>query len=223
MKKSEINDKIRDYILPSHSHYWVDQYVMYRSFDNDFFIKGYLFYSKGDRELGLKVTYFVTPFFIKDDAITYVFGEDILDIKQQGFFKKVKESWWDTRKEHQVETFKKLNLAIVEQGEIFLSKINTAKDLCAVIKKNMKDNIRAYEVVAYSSILFADKKEQDKLLKGLVKEAENERDVDWVHQIKADALLMLSKETQVERISLLKTWANETIGHLKLPHIKPFS
>ncbi len=222
MRKSEIHNKIREYILSSHSQYWVDQYVMYRSFDRDFFIKGYLFYSKGDNELGLKVTSFVTPLFIKDGAITYVFGEEILNIRQQGFFKKVKDAWWDTRKEHQVETFKKLNLAIAEQGEKILNKINTANDVCSHLKRDMKDNIRVYEVVTYSSILFADRKGQDKLLRGLIKEAENERDVDWVHQINADAQLMLGKETQSERISLLKTWANETIGNLKLPHVKLF-
>ena len=61
MKKSEINEYIRKYILPSHNHYYVDQYVMFRTFDNGFFLKGYLFYSKGDNEMGLKVTYFVTP------------------------------------------------------------------------------------------------------------------------------------------------------------------
>lgn len=222
MKKSEINNRIRDYILPSHPQYWVNQYVIYRYFGNDYFIKGYVFYSKGDSEMGLRVTWFCMPLLVRKDCIVTTIGEDILNIKQQGFFKKVKESWWDTRKEHQVETFRTLNLAIAEQGETVLSKINTAKDLCSLIKKDMKESIRIYEVVAYSSILFADKKEQDKLLKGLVKEAENERDVDWVHQIKADAQLMLNKEMQEERISLLKTWANETIGHLKLPHIKPF-
>lgn len=223
MKKSELNNFIRKYILPNHSHYYLDQYLMYQLFDNDLFIKGYIFYSKGDNEMGLKLTYFVTPLFIKDDAITYVFGEEILNVKQKGLFKKVKEVWWDTKKENQVPTFEKINIAIGEQGEPVLNKLNSAKELCKCLKKDMKDNIRIYEVVAYSSILFSNFTEQDKMLKGLIKEAENERDVDWVHQIKAHAQVMLKKETQEERISLLKSWANETIEHLKLPHIKPLS
>lgn len=222
MKKSEINKYIRKYILPSHCQYYVDQYVMYQTFDNGFFIKGYLFYSKGDNEMGLKLTFFITPLFVKDDAITYIFGEDILNVKSQGLFKKVKEVWWDTRKENQASTFEKINKSISEQGEPILNSIINAKDLCKRLKKEMKDNIRVYEVVAYSSILFSNVKEQDKMLKGLIKEAENERDVDWVHQIKKDAVLMLSLESIEERIKLLKSWANETIGHLKLPNLVPF-
>jgi len=222
MKKSEINNYIRKYILPSHNQYYVDQYVMYQTFDNGFFIKGYLFYSKGDNEMGLKLTSFITPLFVKDDAITYVFGEDILNVKAQGLFKKVKEVWWDTRKENQASTFEKMNNAISEQGEPILNGIKNAKELSKRLKKDMKDNIRVYEVVAYSNILFASVEEQNKMLKGLIKEAENERDVDWVHQIKKDAELMLSIESHNERIQLLKSWANETIGHLKLPHVKPF-
>jgi hypothetical protein len=222
MKKSEINNYIRKYILPSYNQYYVDQYVMYQTFDSEFFIKGYLFYSKGDNELGLRVSYFIMPLFVKKECLVTTIGEEILNIKIQGLFKKVKEVWWDTRKENQASTFEKINKSISEQGEPILNSIINAKELSKRLKKEMRDNIRVYEVVAYSSILFASVEEQDKMLKGLIKEAENERDVYWVHQIKKDAVLMLSIESTEERIKLLKTWANETIGHLKLPHVKPF-
>lgn len=222
MKKSEINNHIRKYILPSHNQYYVDQYAMYQTFNNDFFIKGYLFYSRGDSELGLKVTHFTMPLFVKKDCFVTTIGDDILDIKSNGLFRKVREVWWDTRKENQASTFERINIAIYKQGEPILNGLNSAKELCKRLKKDMKDNIRVYEVVAYSTILFASISEQNKILKGLINEAENERDVDWVHQIKIDATLMLSLESQEERINLLKSWANETIGSLKLPHVKPF-
>lgn len=222
MKKREIDNYIRKYILPNYEHYHLDQYVMYRLFENDLFIKGYIFYSKGDNEMGLKFSCFATPLFIKDDVISYVFGEEILNIRKKGLFRKVKDVWWDTKKENQASTFEKINIAIREQGEPLLNKLNSAKDVCKCIKKDMKNNIRVYEVVVYSSILFANFTEQNKMLKGLIKEAENERDIDWVHQIKADAQVMLNKDTLEGRISLLKSWANETIDHLKLPHIIPF-
>jgi len=223
MKKSEINSYIKNYILPRHEKYFVDRYVMYKLFDNDFFIKGYLFYSKGDVEMGLKITYFITPLFVKDDAITFVLGEEILNIKSKGLFMKEKKVWWDTRKENQTITFENINEAIKKQGEPILNSINNANELCKHIKKYMKDNIRVCEVVAYSTILFADLNTQDNLLKLLIRGAENERDADWIHRIEIDAKLMLSIKSIEERIKLLKSWANQTIKHLKLPHIKPFA
>jgi hypothetical protein len=222
MKKSEINNYIRKYILPSHNQYYVDQYVMYQTFDNGFFIKGYLFYSKGDNEMGLRVSFFMMPLFVKKECLVTTIGEEILNIKSHGLFRKVKEVWWDTRKESQSSTFEKINNEINKQGEPILNAVNNANELCKRLKKDMKDNIRVYEVVAYSNILFANIEEQNKLLKGLITEAENERDADWVHQIKSDAEIILSTENHEGRINLLKSWANETIGYLKLPHIKPF-
>lgn len=223
MKKSEIENHIRKYILPTHPGYVVDQYVMYKTFEDNFFIKGYLFYSKGDNELGLKVNYFIMPLFVKKDRIILTIGKEISCIKRIGLFKKERNIWWNTRKEKQQNTFEHISIAIQDQGEKILSEINSAKGFFYYSKAQRKDNIRIYEAAAYSTIFFGDMGLQDKMLRGLIKEAENERDVDWVHQIKADAQLLLSTKDKKERIAILKQWANETISHLKLLHLKPFT
>jgi len=222
MKIKEINRSIKLHIMDAFPDYNLDGYLVYKTFDHNFFIKGYLFYSKGNYESGLKVTCFVMPLFIKDDSITFTHSLDILNITKVGFFIKIKDCWWDIRPTHQDETFLKLKDEMHKQGEPTLAKINSSKDLCRKIEKSKKYNIRAFEVITYSSILYGSIKEQNKLLKGLIHEANNERDLDWVHQIKAEAELMLSLNSQEERIALLKTWANHTITKLKLSGLKIF-
>lgn len=223
MKKSELNTYIRNYILPTHPDYYLDEYVMYKTFGDNFFIKGYLFYSKGDNETGLKVTCFVMPLYVKDDAISYTIGKELYFIQNEGFLKKTKNIWWNVRKENQPTTFQQINHMIDEQGEPVLKKFNSSKDFYELHKGERKDNIRIYEEVAYSAILFGEMPLQEKMLKGLIREAENERDVDWVHQIKADAHLLLALKNVEERIIILKRWANETMSQLKLSKLIPFT
>lgn len=222
MKKSEIDQHIRKYVLPNHPGYYVDQYVMYKTFGDNYYIRGYLFYSKGDNEMGLKVTYFVMPLFVREDRIAYTFGEELSYVVKQGLFKKTENIYWNTRKEHQAQSFEHISKVMEKQGEPILQKFNTAKDYYDLHKGERKDNIRVYESVAYSTILMRDEDLQDKMLKGLIKEANNERDVDWVHRLKAGAEQMLSIKNTEGRIKLLNSWANETIADLKLPHLKPF-
>lgn len=223
MRKSETNNHIRQFILPFHTSYFADQYIMYKTFADNFFIKGYLFFSKGDREMGLKVTYFVMPLFTKDDRISYTLGGELFCVKKVSLIKTERNIWWNTTKEYQQDTFERVNVAIQSQGEPILNKITNAEEFYNYHKGERKNNIRVYEAIAYSTILFDDLTFQDKMLRGLIRETENERDMDWVHNIKADAELLISQKSRDERIGTLRVWANETIGHLKLPHIKPFN
>jgi len=196
---------------------------MYKTFEENFFLKGYLFYSKGDNERGLEVSYFVKPLFVKAEYFTFNVTRDLAQIKRVGLFKKTRNFWWDVRREKQATTFEQINKTIFEQGETFLSKINSSKDFFNLLRKDRKDNVRVWEDIAYASILFKNIRFQNKMLRGVIKEAKSDdRDLEWVEQIKTDAEQLLSCKTIEERKSILKSWANYTMSHLKLPHLKPF-
>ena len=222
MKKNEIERQIRKYILPNQPTYYVDEHVMYKTFGEGFFIKGYLFYSKGDNEMGLKVTYFVMPLFLKEDRIAFTLGDELYFLEKNNFFKKTKSIWWNVKKEYQDDTFRQISKTIQLQGERILNQFNICNDFYNLHKSGKKDSIRINEAITYSTILFASIDFQDKLLKNLIKDAENERDIDWVHQIKKDAQFLLNTRSSLDRIAILKSWANETVAQLKLPKINPF-
>ena len=138
MKKSEIDQYIRKYVLPNHPGYYVDQYVMYKTFGDNYYIKGYLFYSKGDNEMGLKVTYFVMPLFVTEDRIAYTFGDDLSYVVKQGLFKKTENVYWNTRKEHQAQTFEHVSQVIEKQGEPICGSSTALKITMNFTKVNAK-------------------------------------------------------------------------------------
>jgi hypothetical protein len=197
---------------------------MYKTFEENFFLKGYIFYSKGDNEMGLKVSYFIMPLFVKAEFFTYNIIMDLGQIERVGWFKKTQKTWWDVRKEQQAATFEQINKTIDMQGETFLNKINCSKDFFNLLKKDRKDNVRVWEDIAYASILFKNIRFQNRMLRGVIREAkDDDRDLEWVEQIKTDAEQLLRCKNIEERKSILKSWANYTMSHLKLPHLKPFA
>jgi hypothetical protein len=121
-------------------------------------------------------------------------------------------------------SFQSIFKTIEEQGQPFLKSTNTVESFYKKFYKEKKENIRILEAIAYASILVENRDKQNKLLKVLIVESEDNPDnISWITQIKEDAQFMLNHRTQVERERLLKLWANETIEYLKLPNIKPFT
>jgi hypothetical protein len=222
MTKKEINEYIVKFISPSFSSYYVEKYLMYQSFEDGLFIKGFLFFSKEDAKLGLNISYFILPLFVKTDSVDMTFGGDVFRIERKGLFKTKKSAWWDTTKGKKEETFKAVKDCLLEQGEFILGKYNSANDFIIQNKKD-RENIRIQEAVAYSTVLVSSISTQDKELKKLIKIAKNDgRDTDWVNQIQKDAELLLSKTNSNERLKILKLWANETIKELKLSELNLF-
>jgi hypothetical protein len=214
MVKRDVTTNINKYILPNLNGYVVDSYLIFKYFAHQTFIKGYLFHSSGNTEVGLKVTYFVMPLFIKEECLAFTFGDDIFHKEVLGFIKTTKNYRWDCRKEHQINSFLSISNSILKYGEPILSKINSAKDFYDVHKKEMKDNIRVIESLTYSSIYFSDIKFQNNLLDKLKKEADSMTQFDWVKEIKNDAISMLSIENIETRKNVLTEWQNFTRNKL---------
>lgn len=225
MKVVEINKLIRKHIEQALPDYSVHKDFIYK-LENDFFIKGYYFESRGNDDLDLAVWYFVQPLFVKKDFIVLTLGARLSYKKKVGLLKTKELDWWDARKEHLDESFQSILEVIKLKGEKKLEQIKTSEEFYNKFYGERKDNVRIYEAIAYSTILFGKEDVQDKAIKGLIdfcnKQIESESD-EIEMQIKEDATLLLEAVTTINRLEVLKTWANETIGHLKLPHIKPFS
>jgi hypothetical protein len=216
MKVKEINKLIKEIILPHIEGYAIHRDLIYR-IEGEYYIKGYAFESSGNEEYDLAVWYFIQPLFVKSTTLYFNFGERLKYRKKMGLFKTKELEWWDATKENWNESFQSILQSILGEGEKYLVSFKEPRDFFRKFKSSAKGNIRIYEGVAYTSILMKDRSLQDKMLKGLIKEAKNEGNYDWVHQIRADAELLLSKLTQEEREHVLKEWANETISQLKLP------
>ena len=223
MKKHEIENCIRKYLLPNFPSYEIgDEYVMYKQFGNGFYIKGYTFISRGDKEFGLTASYLITPLFQHVKGLTLFTGGFLCFAKRKNFFSKEKICKWDSRFANSEATFTELGRVMGKQAEPFLNKTNSPKDIYNHAFPTKNENIRDYEVSAFSSILFATKWRQDKLLKGLIKETINERDADWVHIIRERAEQILGLDEVADREVLLKKWSNETMDILGYPHLERF-
>jgi hypothetical protein len=222
MKVKEINKLIKEIILPHIKGYAIHRDLIYR-IEGEYYIKGYNFESSGNGEYDLAVWCFIQPLFTKSETLYFTFGDRLKYRKKMGLFKTKELEWWDATKENWNESFQSILQSILSEGEKYLASFKGPGDFFKKFRSSAKGNIRVYEGVAYTSILMKDQSLQDKMLKGLIKEAKNDGDLDWVHQIRADAELLLSKSTQEERIHVLKEWANETILQLKLPELKLFN
>src|ERR1700754_1839026 len=225
MGVNEINKLIKEIIQPAHPSYHLDKAVLYKRFGDDLYIKGYSFSTGGKITTALHVTYFIMPLFLDDETIAYTFADDLYYAYREGLFnlKRSKNRVWDVRKASQNDAFKLINTAMDEQGEPVLAKFKTARDVYDAQKRDMKDNTRVYEACAYSTILFADQRLQDKMLKGLIRETKKRPPHDHIVLIRERTELLLSKSSREERIGLLKDFANETILKLKMVHLKPFT
>lgn len=219
MNKNQINDAIRKYILPSLPGYRAFENVIYTYIDSDFFVKGYHFYSKGDKEIGLKIECLFQPLYVKDDAISFTFSKTLRHKRRDGLFKTVELRYWDIRKEKQEETFKQILSMMLDFGEKYLSQFNTAEDFYKKFKSERKENIRVYEAVAYTTVLFADESLQDEMLKGLIESSLKKinRDTDWIDQIREDATRLLNAATTEARLAILQEWRKETLENLGIP------
>lgn len=219
MRVKEINKLIKEIILPHLKGYVVHRQLIYQ-IEGGYYLKGYDFESSGNEEYDLAVWCFIQPLFVKSTTIYYTFGDRLTYRKRIGLFKIRKLQWWDATKENLNESFQSILQSILREGEKYLNSFKEPRDFVRKFSSCAKGSIRIYEGVAFASILIKDKSLQNKMLKELIKEAKNERDLDWVHRIRADAELLLSKSTQEERVHILKEWANETILQLKLPELK---
>lgn len=220
MKVSEINKLIRKHLERSLSDYSVHRDLIFK-IESDFFIKGYDFESRGNEDMDLSVWCFVQPLFVKSDCLYYTFGGRLTYKRKINLLQSKEMDWWDARKENLDDSFQSILQSILKDGEKYLNSIASVEDFYKKFNSEKKDNLRIYESVAYSTILFAEEDLQNKLLKGLIKETENES-IEWIRQIGEDATLLLNAETSSNRMEILKSWANETIAHLKLSQVKPF-
>lgn len=218
MKVSEINRFIKKHLQTELSSYQVHRDLICK-IESDFFLKSYYFESRGNEEADLAVWWFVQPLYLKDDDINLTFGDRLTHKEKVSFFRSVNMAWWDARKEHLDTSFQSILQSILNSGEKHLNSFKTPEDFYSKFKSTIKDNIRIYEGVAYTTILMDDKALQDKMLKGLIdfSFAKINRDTDWVDQIREDATMLLNAGTQERRLEILKGWANETLSHLKLP------
>lgn len=222
MKVSEINKYIKKHLQDSLFDYQVEKGFIFKT-ESDFFLKGYDFESTGDGEYDLAVWCFIQPLFVKSDCLYYNFGNRLKYKKKVNILQSKELEWWDASKEKLDESFQSILHSIKTTGEEYLNQFKTVQNFYSKFKNKARGDIRVYEAIAYSAILCEEQSVQDKMLRGLLKEAENERDADWVHQIKSDAALLLSTTNTEDRIKVLKQWANETIGQLKLSKLKPFT
>ena len=172
----------------------------------------------------MHVTCFIMPLFSYNDTIGYTYAYELYYAYREGLFKlkRSKNYVWDVRIASRDDAFKLINTAMDKQGEPVLAKFKTARDVYDAQKRDMKDNIRVQEDCAYSTLLFADQRLQDKMLSGLIHESKKRPQHDYIILIRERTELLLSKSTREERIILLKEFANETISHLKMPQLKPF-
>ena len=225
MTQSEIEQHIKQFILPAHSSYYVDKNILYKRFGDDLYIKGYAFSSGGKVPGSMHVTCFIMPLFLETDSIEYTFAYELYYAYREGLFnlKRSKNRVWDVRVASRDDAFKLINTAIDQQGEPVLAKFKTARDVYDAQKKDRKDNIWIYAACAYSTIIFANQRLQDKMLKRLIRETNKGTAHDYRIQIRERTELLLSKSTREDRIGLLKEFANETISKVKMLQLKPFA
>ena len=187
-------------------------------------MKSYYFESRGNGEADLAVWWFIQPLFLRRDDVILTFGDRLSHKEKVGFFRSSNMAWWDARKEHLDESFQSILQSILSNGEKHLNSLKTPEDFYSKFKSTIKDNIRIYEGVAYTTILMNDKNLQDKMLQGLIDFSLSKinRDTDWVDKIREDATILLNANTQEKRLDILKNWANETVNYLNLPQLKSF-
>jgi hypothetical protein len=224
MKITEINKLIKKHVEKNLSNYSIHRDLIYK-LDNVFFIKGYYFESRGNDDLDLAVWYFIQPLFVKKEAIVLTLGER-LSYKNRVSLLRAKEfEWWDARKENWDITFESISATIKEKGERQIGKEISPELFYKRFYPNKEENIRIYEALAYSVVLFGSMDLQNQIIKGLIdfctSQIDCENDVVEM-QIKKDAIFLLDAGTTEARVKILKSWANETIEHLKLPHIPLF-
>ncbi len=220
MKINEINKLIKKHLESSLSGYFIHRDLMFKV-QNEFFLCGYYFESRGNEDMDLAVWYFIQPLFVKKDSIVLTIGDRLTHKRKINLLQSKKQDWWDARKENLDDSFQSILQSILKDGEEYLRPIATAEYFYKKFNPEKKENLRIYEAVAYSTIVFAEEDLQNELLKGLIKETESES-IEWVRQVGEDATLLLNAETTSNRMEILRSWANETIGHLKLPQIQPF-
>ncbi len=104
-----------------------------------------------------------------------------------------------------------------------LTKVHTARDAYNAQKRDRKDSIWTYNACAYSTVLFANQRVQDRMLKRLIRETKKGTQHDFIVRIRERTDLLLSKSTREDRIGLLKEFANETISNLKMANLQPFA
>ena len=225
MTKKEIGKLIKQYILPTHSNYYLHENILYKPFGGDLFIKGYSFGAGGRNPDAMHVSYFITPLFVVEDTISIPYSQELYYAYREGLFnlKRSRNQVWDVRRASRDDAFKLINTIMDEQGEPALAKFYTAKNAYNAMKKGRKDNIRIYEACAYTSVLFGSRRKQDTMLKWLIREAKKGTQYDYIIAIRERTELLLSRSTQEERIGVLKEFANITISNLKFSHLMPFT
>ncbi|HTK21644.1 MAG TPA: hypothetical protein VL442_19140 [Mucilaginibacter sp.] len=225
MTKKEIEKLIKQYILPTHSNYYLHKNILYKPFGGDLFIKGYAFDAGGRNPDAMHVRYFIMPLFVVEESISISYSQELYYSYREGLFnlKRSRNHVWDVRIASRDDAFKLINIIMGEQGEPVLAKFHTAKNVYNAMKKGRKDNIRVYEDCAYASVLFASRRKQDTMLRWLIREAEKETQYDYIVAIRERTELLLSRSAQVERIGILKEFANKTISNLKFSHLMPFT
>ena len=224
MKISEINKMIKKHIEQKLIGYFVHRDLIYKPV-NDFFIKGYYFESRGNEDLDLAVWYFIQPLFVKKDSIILTLGGRLSYSRKLSLLNKKDFDWWDARKDYWDKSFESILETISTKGEKKLGDVVNAESFFKKFYGVRKDNIRIYEAVAYSTVLFGNEDFQNITIKGLIDfcTSQIDSDDDIVEiLIKEDATILLNGNTTEKRLEILKCWTNETIGHLKLPHINPF-
>jgi len=224
MKVIDINRLIKNHIPQSLLKYNVHKDLIFVQ-ECDFFIKGYDFESRGNDDLDLAVWYFVQPLFVKSDCLYYNFGNRLSYKRKVNILKSKELEWWDARKENWDVTFKSIFDTIQINGEKKIGKKLSAESFYKEFYKERKDNIRVFEAVAYSTVLFGNEDLQNKLIIDLINfcnsQIESKNDEVEI-QIKNDATLLLEANSTERRMLILKNWANETIKNLKLLHLLPF-
>ncbi|MBN9383031.1 MAG: hypothetical protein J0H74_19900 [Chitinophagaceae bacterium] len=225
MTKKEIEKFIKEYILPTHSNYYLHKNILYKPFGDELFIKGYSFDAGGRNPDAMHVTYFIMPLFVVEETISISYSQELYYAYREGLFnlKRSRNRVWDVRIASRDDAFKLINTIMDKQGEPVLAKLNDAKNAYDAIKKGRKDNIRVYEECAYTSILFASRHKQDTMLKWLIREAKKDTQYDYIIAIRERTELLLSQSTREERIRVLKEFANITISNLKFSHLMPFT
>lgn len=217
MEKKEINKNVEKYIYPNFTKYEYDKNYIYKSFLDNFFIKGYTFFTRYD--LGLRIKYFIMPLFLKTECIDYHISGDVFKRKSTFFKSKLTTPYWDLSLGFD-ENIDNMVIEMKKQAEPVFDSIENIEDFIKEIKKD-KDNIRVFETIVYSTILITNDLEfQNKKLIKLIKEAEKDLHIEYYVNIKNDATLMLNTTTIEGRIQILKEWANYTISHIKLKGLK---
>ena len=220
MKVTEINKLIKKHLQSQLSSYYVHRDLIYKV-ENVFFMKGYAFESTGNGEYDLAVWCFIQPLFVKSDCLYFNFGDRLKYEQKIDWLRTKKLEWWDATKEKLDASFQSILQSILKDGEKYLYFFKTPEDFYNKFKPDIKDDIRAYEAIAYTSVLLKDELLQNKMLKGLIEFSlrKENKDDESIELIREDATLLLNADTQEKRLEILREWTNETLEHLKLPDV----